>query len=77
MYVAVVAAVAGQGLLLGAPAVLGWALALWLGFHLFVLGYEEPTLRRTFGAEYEAFAAVVPRWLPRLRPWRPRGAGRA
>ena len=30
-----------------------------LGFHLFVLFYEEPTLRRSFGAEYENFCANV------------------
>ena len=38
-------------------------------FHLFVLLYEEPTLRRQFGAEYDAYCRRVPRWLPRL----PRG----
>jgi hypothetical protein len=41
-----------------------------LAVHLFVLTYEEPTLRRTYGADYEAFRAGVPRWMPRLRPWR-------
>jgi protein-S-isoprenylcysteine O-methyltransferase Ste14 len=40
-----------------------------LGVHLFVLGYEEPTLRRMFGAEYEEYCRNVPRWLPRVRPW--------
>ena len=40
-----------------------------LGVHLFVLGYEEPTLARRFGAEYEEYCRNVPRWLPRLRPW--------
>lgn len=70
MYVAVVSAIVGQGLLLGDSRVLAYGLALWAVFHLFVRGYEEPTLRRTFGAEYEAFTANVPRWLPRLRPWR-------
>jgi protein-S-isoprenylcysteine O-methyltransferase Ste14 len=39
-------------------------------FHLFVVAYEEPTLRRSFGADYEAFRAAVPRWTPRLAPWR-------
>jgi len=34
---------------------------------VFVIGYEEPTLRRTFGAEYEAYCREVPRWIPRLR----------
>lgn len=35
-----------------------------------LIGYEEPTLRRSFGAEYEAFGANVPRWIPRVRGWR-------
>jgi len=39
---------------------------------LFVLVYEEPTLRRTFGAEYVAFRANLPRWIPRVRPWQGR-----
>jgi protein-S-isoprenylcysteine O-methyltransferase Ste14 len=34
-----------------------------------VLVYEEPTLRRTFGAEFEDFCANVPRWIPRPWPW--------
>ena len=36
---------------------------------LFVMYYEEPTLRATFGVEYENYCHNVPRWLPRLRPW--------
>ena len=75
MYLAVVSAIAGQGLLLGDLRVVAYATLLWAVFHLFVLGYEEPTLRRTFGAEYEAFKASVPRWIPRLRPWRAPPAG--
>lgn len=70
MYVAVVSAIVGQGLLLGDGRVLGYGALLWLVFHLFVLGYEEPKLRRTFGGEYEIFCAHVPRWVPRLRAWR-------
>ncbi len=69
MYVGVVAVIFGQGLLLGDERVLGYGALVWLAFHLFVIGYEEPTLRRQFGAEYEAFCANVGRWLPRLRPW--------
>jgi protein-S-isoprenylcysteine O-methyltransferase Ste14 len=65
MYVAIVSVVAGQGLLLGDGRVLAWAAIVWLGTHLFVLGYEEPALRRRFGAEYDAYRASVPRWIPR------------
>jgi protein-S-isoprenylcysteine O-methyltransferase Ste14 len=35
-----------------------------------VVAYEEPTLEQTFGREYEAFRAAVPRWIPRMTPWR-------
>jgi protein-S-isoprenylcysteine O-methyltransferase Ste14 len=73
MYVAVVAAVAGQGLVLGDARVLAYGAALWLVFHLFVLGYEEPTLARAHGEEYARFREHVPRWVPRLRPWTGRG----
>jgi len=70
-YVAVVALVAGQALLLGSRAVLAYAAALALVFHLFVVFYEEPTLRRQFGAEYEDYCRRVPRWIPRpqARRW--------
>jgi protein-S-isoprenylcysteine O-methyltransferase Ste14 len=33
--------------------------------HLFVIGYEEPTLRRRFGETYNEFLRTVPRWIPR------------
>jgi protein-S-isoprenylcysteine O-methyltransferase Ste14 len=36
---------------------------------LFVRFYEEPTLRRKFGADYEEYCKNVPRWLPRIRLW--------
>ena len=70
MYLAVGAVIAGQALLFGS-----WALVLYLGLFaiavaLFVILYEEPTLRRTFGAEYEAYCAQVPAWWPRRPPTR-------
>jgi protein-S-isoprenylcysteine O-methyltransferase Ste14 len=70
MYVGVAATIFGQGLLFGNIRVLEYGLFVWLAFHLFVLGYEEPTLRGTFGAEYEEFRRNVPRWIPRARPWK-------
>jgi len=36
---------------------------------LFVKFYEEPTLRKMFGADYEEYCRNVPRWIPRLRAW--------
>ena len=70
MYVAVVSAILGQGLLFGNLTLLKYGGVIWLLFHLFVLSYEEPTLRASFGPEYKIFCAEVPRWLPRFTPWR-------
>ena len=70
MSIAVVSVIFGQALLLGNIRVLAYAIFVWLAFHLFVLIYEEPTLRKSFGVEYETFCAHVPRWIPRLSPWR-------
>jgi protein-S-isoprenylcysteine O-methyltransferase Ste14 len=70
IYVAVVAIILGQALLFGAWSLVLLGAGFWLAFHLFVVAYEEPTLQQTFGAEYEAYRANVPRWVPRLTAWR-------
>jgi protein-S-isoprenylcysteine O-methyltransferase Ste14 len=70
MYVAVVVIILGQALLLGDGRLLWYGVLFWLACHAFVVGYEEPTLKRTFGAQYEAYRASVPRWIPRLTAWR-------
>src|SRR5215216_858556 len=73
MYVAVLAAIVGQALLLGQLSLLLYAAALWLISAAFVRWYEEPTLRRRFGADYEAYRRAVPAWWPCLRPWKSSG----
>lgn len=72
MYVAVVAAILGQAFLLGDWRLIPYAAAFWLATHLFVLFYEEPRLAQDFGSEYAAYRAGVPRWIPRITPWRQR-----
>jgi protein-S-isoprenylcysteine O-methyltransferase Ste14 len=69
MYVAVLAAIAGQALGLGQPVLLAYAALIAAIFTAFVRLYEEPALRQRFGAGYDAYRRAVPRWLPRLRPW--------
>src|SRR6185295_17741433 len=59
MYVAVVSVIIGQGLLLGNVTLLEYGGFVWLLFHLFVLLYEEPTLRMNFGSEYKVFCLEV------------------
>jgi protein-S-isoprenylcysteine O-methyltransferase Ste14 len=71
MYVAILAAIVGQALILGRFGLLLYATVLWLITAAFVRFYEEPTLTRRFGADYEAYRRAVPAWWPRLRPWDP------
>jgi protein-S-isoprenylcysteine O-methyltransferase Ste14 len=64
-YVAVDAMLIGQGLVFASPAVLAYAVLIAFAFHIFVLVYEEPTLRDTYGAEYDEYCRRVSRWIPR------------
>lgn len=70
MYLAVVGAVVGQALLLGQMTLLLYAGVLWVVFFAFVRWYEEPTLHRQFGEEYDAYRRAVPGWLPRRTGYR-------
>jgi protein-S-isoprenylcysteine O-methyltransferase Ste14 len=64
----------GVGLVIGGQAWLfhSWHIAIYmvcmlLTAHLFVIFYEEPTLHKQFGEEYDRYRASVPRWIPKLR----------
>ena len=67
MYVAVVSIILGQALLFASWAALVYGIVVFVVVHLFVTGYEEPTLTAQFPADYAAYRANVPRWLPRFR----------
>jgi len=68
MYLAVLAVITGQALLLGRPVLLAYAAAVAATFAAFVHWYEQPTLARRYGAQYETYRRAVPGWWPRLRP---------
>jgi len=70
IYVALVAVILGQAALFGDWRLMTYGGLMWLAFHAFVLAFEEPVLVEKFGAQYEDFRANVPRWIPRLTPWR-------
>jgi protein-S-isoprenylcysteine O-methyltransferase Ste14 len=70
IYISVVAVIFGQALLFGDARLLWYGALLWLFFHVWAVMIEEPTLKQTFGTEYESFRTNVPRWIPRLTPWR-------
>jgi len=71
MYVGFAAGWIGLGIVFGRRnwAVIAAVTAVALGVHLFVLFYEEPTLRGKFGADYEEYCRNVRRWWPRLKAW--------
>ena len=73
IYIAALVIVAGEAWLFLSLQLLVYAGAMAMFFHLFVIGYEEPTLRRRFGTTYNEYRQVVPRWVPG-RPLRGGGA---
>lgn len=74
MYLGIVCALFAESLLFSRTVLGVFALAFFLGSHLFIILYEEPHLRRTFGAQYNLYCRAVPRWgLVRRRSGRPDG----
>ncbi|QKD06279.1 methyltransferase family protein [Mesorhizobium loti] len=70
MYVAVLSIILGQALLFSSWTLLAYAVIGAGVMGAFVRLYEEPTLARRYGAEYETYRRNVPGWVPRLTPWR-------
>lgn len=65
IYIGALLAVVGEAWLFLALPLLVYAVGMAISFHLFVMGYEEPTLRRRFGETYVEYLRTVPRWIPR------------
>ena len=68
MYVAVLALVASRAILWRSSPILVYLAFVATCFHLFIMVYEEPRLRSSFGSQYEDYCRRVHRWLPRLKP---------
>ena len=66
MYVGVLLILIGHFLWFGSWSLLAYTAVAFITTHLFVTFYEEPTLRRQFGAAYESYLKRVPRWIPRF-----------
>jgi hypothetical protein len=69
MYLAVAATILGQALWLAQPILLLYETGFLVVVAAFVHFYEEPTLRRQFGEQYETYRRAVPAWWPRRDPW--------
>jgi protein-S-isoprenylcysteine O-methyltransferase Ste14 len=64
IYVSALLVVVGEAWLFLSLPLLLYGAAMAIFFHLFVIGYEEPTLRRQFGESYERYCKAVNRWVP-------------
>ena len=72
IYVAALLVIGGEAWLFLSLKLLIYAVVLGLAVHVFVVGYEEPSLLRRFGDQYASYRGTVARWIPHL----PRAGGR-
>jgi protein-S-isoprenylcysteine O-methyltransferase Ste14 len=69
MYLGVLCILLCEAMLLGSTLILIYAGIVFVSFHLFVLLYEEPHLRRQYGKVYMDYCRAVPRWWFARRPF--------
>src|SRR2546429_8079785 len=67
MYIGAGLVLLGAAMFYGSFGLALYTVAFWSMAHLFVLFYEEPTLHKKFGPEYEAYIASRRRCMPRWR----------
>jgi protein-S-isoprenylcysteine O-methyltransferase Ste14 len=67
MYIGVFTVLVGEAVTFRSVVLLGYAALSCVPVQLFVVFYEEPTLRRQFGESYEEYRRSVPRWIPKLQ----------
>ncbi|MFL5609273.1 MAG: methyltransferase family protein [Gemmatimonadaceae bacterium] len=70
MITGVLTMLAGEAVFLGSRVIMIWAATFLVFNHLYFLISEEPGLERRFGRDYEEYKLAVPRWIPRLTPWK-------
>jgi protein-S-isoprenylcysteine O-methyltransferase Ste14 len=71
MLLGVVLLLIGEALVLASYGIVFLAVGFFILNTLYFIVFEEPQLEQQFGEEYRQYQANVPRWLPRLKPWRP------
>jgi protein-S-isoprenylcysteine O-methyltransferase Ste14 len=65
MYVGVLTVLFSESIVFRSRRILTYAIVVFVFFHLMVVLYEEPALKRKFGVSYEEYLKSVPRWIPR------------
>jgi len=67
MYIGIGGILLGESIMLGSLILFCYTLTFSILTHLFIVFYEEPTLRKKFGASYEEYYRSIPRWIPKIR----------
>ena len=70
MYIGVLLLVFGWSIYFCSPLLFLYATILAIGFHIWVVKYEEPRLKAQFGRQWELYKQGVSRWVPRIKPWK-------
>jgi protein-S-isoprenylcysteine O-methyltransferase Ste14 len=71
MILSVIIIVIGEALLFASYGIALLAIFFFVLNTVYFIFSEEPGLGKRFGAEYNEYKKNVPRWIPRLKPWRP------
>jgi protein-S-isoprenylcysteine O-methyltransferase Ste14 len=66
MYVGALLIVVAEAVYFGSPWLILYAVGLWAVLHTALIIFEEPQLKRCFGADYEQYLKEVPRWIPKV-----------
>lgn len=61
----------GEAVLFASYGIAALALFNFILNTVYFILSEEPGLEKRFGQEYVEYKKNVPRWIPRLKPWRP------
>lgn len=60
-----------ESFLFKSPTILVWSFTFLLLNHLYFILKEERDLLKRFGEEYQEYMENVPRWIPRIKGWKP------
>jgi protein-S-isoprenylcysteine O-methyltransferase Ste14 len=71
MILSVIIMVIGEAMLFESFWIALLAILFFVINTIYFIFSEEPGLEKRFGAEYSEYKKNVPRWVPRLRPWKP------
>jgi protein-S-isoprenylcysteine O-methyltransferase Ste14 len=67
MYVGVLLVILGHFLWSGYWVLMAYGGLFFIATHLFIVLYEEPHLKKTFGADYDEYCRRVSRWIPKIK----------